>query len=187
MTEAQELKAAAIRDARQKIASGEWSITPSQLAMFRKMSLGRVTAVNSTHLAAIKSALKDLLRATKSRDLEIVLSLVQSAIVHLRGLEPGATEAKAGEELTVPQAIKEIAARQADMDAKLDRRERLITKLLAETSLAPPPAPEKLMGRAIKKAMKKVDAEVRPDAKESPETTRRRRWLTEEIARGKRR
>ncbi len=190
MTEAQELKAAAIRDARQKIASGEWSITPSQLAMFRKLS-ARLPQVKASHfeVSTIKNALASLLQASRSQDLPTVLSLVMDAIGDLRSLEPSKVvgEKAGGETLSVRDAITEIAKRQAKQEAAVDQRERVVAKLLADAPLPQAPDPEKLAAQAVREAMKKVDAEVRPDAKESPETTRLKRKLADELNRGKRR
>ncbi len=156
-------------------------LTPGQLAMVQKMS-GRVTSLKATHLetSTAKNALRTLLRAIKSRDLDTVLGLVQEAITDLRSLEPG--EETGGEE--VKAAIASLARRQADQSIHLGLRESQLKAFLKSQS-SPPPEPKKGQATEGKRATTFVDDETRP-AKDDIATSRLRRRLAEELRRAKR-
>ncbi len=156
-------------------------LTAKQEAMVQKMS-GRVTSLKATHLetSTVKNALRTLLRAIKSRDLDVVLGLVQEAVSDLRSLEPAE---ETGEE-RVKATIATLSRRQADQEIHLGLREsQLKTFLKAQSS--PPPEPKKGQAAEGRRAIALVDEDTRP-AKDDIATSRLRRKLAEELRRAKR-
>ncbi|MEE9173912.1 MAG: hypothetical protein V3U30_02925 [Thermoplasmata archaeon] len=90
MSDARErLKDEAVRDAVQRLASGEWSLTPSQLAIVAKMKAA--SPDEGDHLLAIlKNVKADLLRALEAGPSAAIRKHIDEALSRIAGVEVGA-------------------------------------------------------------------------------------------------
>ncbi len=138
-----------------------------------------------TSMAAVKSALKSLLRALKIPGIPPnAVSLIQETVMTLRQLEPvGASEEKA---MTVKESLVSIAKRQTDMDARLARTDQLLVRVLEAGIMKELPSPRELTAQAVQKAMRRIDVDVQ-GAHEDAVTADLRHGFEKELARGKRR
>ncbi len=141
----------------------------------------------SERTSGIKSALKCLLQTIKIPGIPAdALALVQQAILSLQEAGEAATpKVGAGEPEGIREQIAAIARRQTDLDVKITRREAQLRDFIAARS-EPLPTVGELNAKMVKKAMRRVDADVRGDEENSVTRYLRHRF-EKEVKRGKRR
>ncbi len=140
MTTRDETRRKAIAEAAARVASGEWSLTPEQLAVVRKMEAGRKAAAEERVPAAkrvgsspdqIRGAIKELIRRIK--DFEDRIKVVEGRVNELLGQT---TLREAGGKAALAAVGEQAMLKKlAEVEAKdiLAAADRLISEAIKET------------------------------------------------------